>query len=110
MHKLSPSGQGGSAALTVGPQEGRRKEALVHQAGEGNDPHHVVRVKGQATERLTAQLLWRAEGGEKGGNTNIDQLARRERNGAALSPLTSCSAHCHPRDDQVENFSAMKMI
>lgn len=53
--------------LTVGPQEGRREEALIHQAGEGNDPHHVVRVKGQAAERLTAQLLW---GGGEGG-TNI---------------------------------------
>lgn len=52
-----------SMTLTVGPQEGRRKEALVHQAGEGNDPDHVVGVKGQATERLTAQLLWSANRG-----------------------------------------------
>lgn len=44
--------------LTVGPEEGWREEALVHQTGEGNDPDHVVCVKGQATERLAAQLLW----------------------------------------------------
>lgn len=46
------------AGLTVGPEEGWREEALVHQTGEGNDPDHVVCVKGQATEWLTAQLLW----------------------------------------------------
>lgn len=63
--RLTASGRDG-AALTVGSQEGWRKEALVHQAGEGNDPDHVVGVKGQATERLTAQLLWSGRG-----NTNI---------------------------------------
>lgn len=43
--------------LTVGPEEGWREEALVHQAGERDHADHVVGVKAQAAERLTAQLL-----------------------------------------------------
>lgn len=45
------------AGLTVGPEEGRREEALVHQRRERDDADHVVRVKGQTAERLTAHLL-----------------------------------------------------
>lgn len=45
------------AGLTVGPEEGRRKEALIHQSRERNHTDHVVGVKGQTAERLTAQLL-----------------------------------------------------
>lgn len=43
--------------LTVGSEEGRREEALVHQTGERNDANHVVGVKGQPAEGLTVQLL-----------------------------------------------------
>lgn len=43
--------------LTVGPEEGWREEALVHQSRERNNSNHVVGVKGQTAERLTAQLL-----------------------------------------------------
>lgn len=46
-----------TAGLTVGPEEGWREEALVHQTRERNDTNHVVGVKGQTAERLTAQLL-----------------------------------------------------
>lgn len=47
----------GRAGLTVGPEEGRREEALVHQTRERNNANHVVGVKGQTAERLAAQLL-----------------------------------------------------
>lgn len=47
----------GNTGLTVGPEEGWREEALVHQRWERNNTNHVVRVKGQTAERLTAQLL-----------------------------------------------------
>lgn len=46
-----------TAGLTVGPEEGWREEALIHQTRERNDTDHVVRVKGQPAERLAAQLL-----------------------------------------------------
>lgn len=44
--------------LTIGPEERWREEAFVHQTREGDNADHVVGVKGQATERLTVQLLW----------------------------------------------------
>lgn len=47
----------GSTGLTVGPEEGWREETLVHQSRERNNTNHVVGVKGQTAERLTAQLL-----------------------------------------------------
>lgn len=43
--------------LTVGSEEGRREEAFVRQRRKRNDSDHVVCVKGQTAERLTAQLL-----------------------------------------------------
>lgn len=47
-----------TAGLTVGSEERRREEAFVHQTRERNNADHVVGVKGQAAERLAAQLLW----------------------------------------------------
>lgn len=47
-----------TAGLTVGPEEGWREEAFIHQRRERNKTNHVVCVKGQPTEWLTAQLLY----------------------------------------------------
>lgn len=47
-----------TARLTVGPEEGWREEALIHHTRKGNNANHVVGVKAQTAERLTAQLLW----------------------------------------------------
>lgn len=44
-------------ALTVGVQEGWRKEAVVHEGGEGNDSDHVVRLEGQTHKGLGAHFL-----------------------------------------------------
>lgn len=52
---------GGGTGLTVGSEEGWGEEALVHQRRERYNTNHVVCVEGQATERLTAQLLYREE-------------------------------------------------
>lgn len=46
-----------SVSLTVGAQEGRREEAVIHEGGERNNPDHVVRLKGQAREGLRVHLL-----------------------------------------------------
>ena len=43
--------------LTVGPEEGGREEGVVHQCGERDHAHQVVRLKAQPVERQAAQLL-----------------------------------------------------
>lgn len=44
--------------LTVSFEERWREEALVHLRWKGNHTNHVVGVKVQTAERLTAQLLY----------------------------------------------------